>query len=85
MIQKFESSLEGGAESSLAALRKNVSNGIEMILSHRQVTPTSAADRKSIWKLQASAATETVANRLRSLGTAAAGMCFCHKEPQYVY
>jgi len=30
--KKLESSLEGGAESSLAALRKNVSNGIEMIL-----------------------------------------------------
>jgi|OrbCmetagenome_4_1107370.scaffolds.fasta_scaffold45595_3 hypothetical protein len=60
--KKLESSLEGGAESSLAALRKNVSNGIEMILLHRQETPNSAADRKSIWKLQASAATETVAD-----------------------
>ena len=61
-VKKLESSLEGGAESSLAALRKNVSNGIEMILLHRQETPNSAADRKSIWKLQASAATETVAD-----------------------
>ena len=61
-VKKLESSLEGGAESSLAALRKNVSNGIEMILWHRQETPNSAADRKSMRKLQASAATETVAD-----------------------